>query len=344
MKGNKITLPTWRWLGVNESDSNIKLENIQYTNVASVKERNSEVVNKLFSYGSGFEINGEIKEIFNHINYIDDTNKTNLSYVMDEKNPILIDSQIIHAKQNKELKVLLDYTDDNNGERYRYSDIRILAEKSSKVELYLIQRNTENAKVVQALTTVVDEGAEVKIVQVEAGAKETYFNYRAYLEGEESKADINAIYFGVNDEKIDLFYNIDHIGKKTNSNVVVKGALANESKKTFKASLDFKKGCTGSSGNEEEYVTLMSDKAKSIAVPLLLCNEHDVVGNHASSAGKIDKDVLFYIMSRGIGLKEAEKMIIESNLMPIINMIPDEDYRKLTWELIESKIDKAYEC
>lgn len=345
MKGNKITLPTWRWLGVNESDLDIKLDNIQYTNVSSVEIKNIDIADELFRYGHGFEHCDNIREKFNHLNYIDDSKKINvISYGLDEKNPILIDSQIIYAQKNKELKILLDYSDDGNGERYRYSDIRILSDDNSKVDLYLIQRNSDKAKVAQSITAVVKENATVNVVQIEAGADETYFNYRAYLEGKKANADINAIYFGVEKEKIDLFYNIDHIGKESNSNVIVKGGLANNSKKTFKASLDFKKGCTGSVGNEEEYVTLMSDKAKSIAVPLLLCNEHDVVGNHASSAGKIDKDILFYIMSRGIGLKEAEKMIIESNFMPIINMLPDEDYRKLTWDLIERKIDKAYEC
>jgi len=47
-------------------------------------------------------------------------------------------------------------------------------------------------------------------------------------------------------------------------------------------------------GNEEEFTILLSPKVKSFAIPLLLCKEDDVIGNHAASAGQIDEDKLFY--------------------------------------------------
>lgn len=137
---------------------------------------------------------------------------------------------------------------------------------------------------------------------------------------------------------LNLFYNFDQYGKKTNSNVMIKGALKDRASKIFKASLDFKKGSTGSVGNEEEIVTLLSDEVHSVAVPLLLCTEDDVVGNHASSAGRIDQDMLFYIMSRGISQKEGEKLIIESNILPTIQKIPDAKLRSEVWDLFERKL------
>lgn len=52
-------------------------------------------------------------------------------------------------------------------------------------------------------------------------------------------------------------------------------------------------------GSESDVCLLLSPDVHSISVPLLLCKEDDVVGNHASSAYQIDKDKLFYLMSRG---------------------------------------------
>ena len=51
----------------------------------------------------------------------------------------------------------------------------------------------------------------------------------------------------------------------------------------------------------------LSDKAKSLALPMLLCSEEDVEGNHSASSGKADNKEIFYIMSRGFDKKSAEK-------------------------------------
>ena len=77
---------------------------------------------------------------------------------------------------------------------------------------------------------------------------------------------------------------------------------------------------------------------RSIAVPVLLCQEDDVEGVHAASAGKIDQDTLFYIMSRGINEEEAKKVIVETKLAPTIHKLPDEKLREDVWRHIESRM------
>ena len=57
---------------------------------------------------------------------------------------------------------------------------------------------------------------------------------------------------------------------------------------------------------------LLSEKAKSLALPMLLCTEDDVEGNHSTASGKVDKEQLFYIMTRGLSYKEAVKLIAVS--------------------------------
>ena len=55
-----------------------------------------------------------------------------------------------------------------------------------------------------------------------------------------------------------------------------------------------------SKGNENEFCMLLSEKAKSLALPMLLCTEDDVEGNHSTASGKVDEEQLFYIMTRGL--------------------------------------------
>ena len=60
--------------------------------------------------------------------------------------------------------------------------------------------------------------------------------------------------------------------------------------------------------------------------------EDDVSGQHAASAGKIDENQLFYLMTRGFSETEAKKLIIEAAIRPIIDRIPHEGTRDTIFE------------
>jgi hypothetical protein len=128
-------------------------------------------------------------------------------------------------------------------------------------------------------------------------------------------------------------------GKSTNIDINVQGALKNSSKKHFKGTIDFKKGCKKAKGNENEICMLLSETAKSIALPMLLCSEEDVEGNHSSSAGKIGEKELFYITSRGFELKEAMKLMVRAKFNKVLESITNDKLRKEIIEEIDKRLD-----
>ena len=81
---------------------------------------------------------------------------------------------------------------------------------------------------------------------------------------------------------------------------------------------------------------LLSENAKSKALPMLLCTEEDVEGNHSSAYGRINKNELFYLMSRGFSEKEAMKLLVKAKLTPIIEKIEKPELK----QEILSQIDK----
>ena len=117
------------------------------------------------------------------------------------------------------------------------------------------------------------------------------------------------------------------------------GALKDNAKKNYKGTIDFKKGCKKAKGNENESCMLLSKTSKSISLPILLCSEEDVEGNHSSSAGKVDDKQLFYILSRGFSEKEAEKLIVRAKFNRIIDKIKDEEYKEELIEEIDKRLD-----
>ena len=72
---------------------------------------------------------------------------------------------------------------------------------------------------------------------------------------------------------------------------------------------------------------------------MLLCEEEDVEGNHATSAGKIGEKELFYIMSRGFELKEALKLMLRAKFNKVLENIPNENLKEQIINEMEVRLD-----
>lgn len=223
--------------------------------------------------------------------------------------------------------VIRAYSEDDEA-AVRNGVIYVDVQEDAIVRLVLVNQLNAKSKNNQSIIANVKDGGILHLVQVELGSERTNLNYACDLTGFESMTTAYCAYIASKEEEIDLFYDIKHIAPFSNSDIQVNGALLDKAKKSFRGTIDFIKGSVGSKGNEEEFAILMSDEAHSIAVPLLLSGESDVEGNHAASAGRLEPDKLFYIMSRGLDQKQAESLVVEARMAPTLDRIQDEELRK----------------
>ncbi|OLS03666.1 Fe-S cluster assembly protein SufD [Tissierella creatinophila] len=250
-----------------------------------------------------------------------------LDFYLDEKNNHLVDFNNIYAKENSEITIVIDYKSIDNVEGFHNGFTNIFAEKGSVVNIIKLQRLNSKTLNFDSNFSRVESEAKVNFVSIELGSKLTGFNYTSILEEEKSYSNLSSIYLGDKEMKLDLEYTMIHKGIRSQSNIETRGALLDNARKVFRGNLDFKRGSRSSKGVELENVLLLSPTSKSDSIPALLCEEDNVEGEHAVSAGQIDKSKLFYIMSRGLSEKEAKKLIVESSFKPIIDKIPFEDLR-----------------
>ena len=165
------------------------------------------------------------------------------------------------------------------------------------------------------------------VVFCELGAGQTVSGCNVILNGDKSRSDLQSIYIGDKDRKLDLNYRMELRGRESEGHILVRGALADQAKKALKSNLDFIRGAAASRGSEEETVLTLSEKAVNLSVPLLLCGEDNVEGSHATSSGKPNPSKLFYLMSRGLSEKEARHLLVEASFTPILENISSESLK-----------------
>ncbi|GKU23837.1 Fe-S cluster assembly protein SufD [Clostridium folliculivorans] len=357
---NTIPVSTFRWLKVNNISLNeeIDIPSVNYereyckfketsdyslhpiekynTLASSFSTDNFEGVSRLQldetidSNNCGFSLEVKANRTIEDLIYID--------YELNSENPKVVDKNLIVLGEKSTVNVLIKYTSADESIYYHNGFTKIHAKKDSTVNIFIVQNLNYNTNHFNSLFSKVEEGAKINLIPIELGAKKAITNYSSDLVGDNSESTISSVYYGDADRLIDINFKMTHIGKKTSSNIDVKGVLADKSKKTFRGTLDFKTGSSKSKGSEEEYVMLLSKNARNNSIPLLLCSEHDVEGQHAASAGKIDEDALFYLMSRGISELNAKKLMIEGYLTPIIDKIPVDDLRQQLMNSVKDRL------
>src|SRR5690606_244478 len=94
--------------------------------------------------------------------------------------------------------------------------------------------------------------------------------------------------------------------------------------------------------NSSAYQTLKgiitSDAAQIDVNPSLIIDEYDVKAGHAATVGKLEEEVLYYLRSRGLTLVEAQKLIINGFLQPVIDEIDDEAIKENVINLVNARI------
>lgn len=252
----------------------------------------------------------------------------------DKENQNLIDQILINAKGKS--TITIEYKSLGEEKHFHNGVLKVIADENAEVNVNIINLLNETSDNFQAIESILNKNAKVNYTIIDIGGKSSIINYYSNLQGENAQNDVKTVYLGVDEQLKDINYIAELYGAKTNTNIDVQGALSDKAKKHFKGTIDFKKGCKKAKGDENEYCMLLSDKAKAIALPILLCVEEDVEGNHSTASGKVDSKVLFYIMSRGLSYKEAVKLLVKSRFIKIIEQISEQNLKN---EII-SKIDE----
>ena len=351
MKLNETPVRTSRNFNIN----NIKIEGVEipevieeFNNVDIIRESenieiSSEIKNTTLTYGLGDFLTELVNNKSNcrlKINIEDNKDSKNyIDFKFDDENKDLFENIEIESKENSKSTIIIKYETENEEKYLHNGIIKVIAKENSKLNIIVVNLMNMNSNNFIAIENTLESNAKVNYTIIDFGGKNSITNYYSNLVGEKADNNLNTIYLGKENQLFDLNYIGELRGERANINIEVQGALKDSAKKHFKGTIDFKKGCKKSVGNENEACMLISEEAKSIALPMLLCSEEDVEGNHSTSSGKIGEKELFYIMSRGFEYKDAMKLMVRAKFNKILENIKDENLVQEILEEIDRRLD-----
>lgn len=205
--------------------------------------------------------------------------------------------------------------------------LRVFAGRNARVSIATTQTLDPAWIALDDAGLMLDERARADVRHTVLGAGRSCTGLAGDLRGEEAKAAVDTRYLGTGERALDFNYELRHHGPKTESAMNANGVLAGASSKTLRGTIDFVRGCKGANGQEVETVLIADERADNRTVPVILCGEDDVAGNHGATIGHVRSEQLLYLASRGLSPEAAEQLFLRATLEEAALTAPDDATR-----------------
>lgn len=186
---------------------------------------------------------------------------------------------------------------------------------------------------------LIDRDSQLDWLVIGVGEGTTRSNLETALIGSGATAQMLGILWGYRNQHTAYHTAQDHVAPHTNSDLLYKAALTDESKAVFSGRIRVEKGAQGTDAYQTNRSLLLSEKAAAFPSPNLEIEANEVRCSHGASVGKVDQDQLFYLMARGISKEVATRMIVEGFFHEVLAREPADTIRENLRELIVRKMD-----
>lgn len=329
---NRLPSITWNWLRVNDRKVAFSTDGADAAPVAEVP--GTVQVSDDFSAlaaiatGAGVQVDELMKDTTTAVYVVSGQNADPMKLTFD-----MADGQSglnrygVVLEEDAEATLIMDFKSAKEATGYLGVQTKVLGKKNSLLHVVQVHRLGDEFTCINDLGADLEEGAKIELIHVVFSGKENDLGVQFRLTGDQSAAEVNVAYLGEKDHRIDMNYNFQQYGKNTRSDFTASGVLRDHAWKTMRDTIDFKRGSCGSTGDENESVLLMDDEIVNQSIPVILCSEEDVEGNHGASIGRLDEALLFYLETRGISYDEIYEMMAQARLDAVISLIPEEDFK-----------------
>jgi Fe-S cluster assembly protein SufD len=232
---------------------------------------------------------------------------------------------------------------ENSGDHLLAEDIEIICEPGSNLTLVSLQEWDSKTIHAGRQHAIVDRDATFKSIIVTVGGDVVRLLPTVEFRGQGASVELLGVYFATAGQFFEHRMFVDHLVPNAKSRVNYKGALAGQDAHTvWIGDVFIRAAAEGTDTYELNRNLLLSDGARADSVPNLEIETGEIVGaGHASTTGRFDDEQLFYLMSRGIAVEDARRLVVRGFFNEIVSEIGNTDIQDRLMTRIDQELEKA---
>ncbi len=224
---------------------------------------------------------------------------------------------------------------------YSNAVTELFIEPSAKLEYVSLQNLSNETWHFANHHARVERDGELDWVAGGFGSKKGKTRIQNDLNGRGATSRVTGAYFGDGEQHLDYDTFQKHVAPDCESDFAFKGALRDNSTVVWRGMIRVEPDAQKTNAYQECRNLMLSPTAHAVPIPGLEIMANDVRCTHGATVGRVDREDLFYLMSRGLSRPEAERLIVRGFFQDVLDRIELEPVREAVTAALEARIPQA---
>ena len=213
--------------------------------------------------------------------------------------------------------------------------------ENASIDHYRVQREAPTAFHISATHVREARSARFRSTSITLGGSLTRNHVHTALMGEGIDSTLNGLYIENGSQHVDNHTLIEHAQPNCQSHEFYKGVLDDEASGVFRGKIHVHQAAQKTDAYQANQNLLLSDSAKIDTKPQLEIYADDVKCSHGATIGQLDADAIFYLRSRGIGHREALRVLTRAFVGEVLDRVRIDGLRDELDRLVTERLDCA---
>ena len=234
----------------------------------------------------------------------------------------------LQVEQGARLGLIERHVSVGPGANFVNTSVKVDIARDATVNHYRVQESGPKAIWFDTLSAVLAQGSTYRLHGVNAGGLSSRSTINVLLAGEHADASISVASLGDRHQIQDAFVRIEHSAPHARSEQTFRGISAGRARVAFNGMVVVRQGAHGTDSRQSLRGLLAGPEAEIDVRPQLQIDTDDVRCAHGATAGKLDDDMLFYLLSRGIDPETAQRLLKWAFLEDVVARIEVPELRR----------------
>jgi Fe-S cluster assembly protein SufD len=249
---------------------------------------------------------------------------------------------VVVAEEGARASLIEEYASpDASTEAYSNAVTELFVEPNAKLEYVSLQNLSTETWHFASHHARVERDAELDWVAGGFGSKRGKTRIQNDLNGSGATSRVTGAYFADGTQHLDYDTFQEHIAPNCESDFAFKGALRDSATAVWRGMIRVEPDAQKTNAYQECRNLMLSPKAHAVPIPGLEIMANDVRCTHGATVSRVDREQLFYLMTRGLPRAEAERMVVRGFFQNVLDRIELEPVREAVTAALEARIPQA---
>lgn len=258
-----------------------------------------------------------------------------------EANQLAVNALYVSVSANSQLTLIEQFNSNTNDSENTLLNLQqsfIQLAQNAHCKHYRLNLEGANSHQVSEVNINQMKDSHYKSFYLGLGSKLNRTDINLAYQQEHASADLSGVYLPSGNETIDYHTNIQHKNGHCQTNEIFRGIIADQAKATFNGKIHIFPQAQKSDAYLNNKNLLLTNQAEINTKPELEIYADDVSCAHGATVAQLDKKSLYYLQSRGIGLKKAKTMLSLGFINELITRIDNEVIREFLLSLVDKRM------